>query len=150
MEEFLGEKFRRISQEFLETESQTCDPPKIFHLGDQFWGISREFPRNQLQEMVLEKFSGNSSKKVTSVGESGEIPHFCYLGTGIQDVLYNHQNSCQHFFILFIFLNIINFSENHIMLIGGWDYNFNVVSLVEIYSIEDGFIAELPSMPTAR
>ena len=86
MEEFLGEKFRRISQEFLETESQTCDPPKIFHLGDQFWGISREFPRNQLQEMVLEKFSGNSSKKVTSVGESGEIPHFCYLGCIVIDI----------------------------------------------------------------
>ena len=30
--------------------------------------------------MILEKFLGNSSKKVTKVGESGEIPHFCYLG----------------------------------------------------------------------
>ena len=30
--------------------------------------------------MILEKFLGNSSKKVTTVGESGEIPHFCYLG----------------------------------------------------------------------
>ena len=68
------------SEELLETESQNCDPTKISHLGNQFWGISQEFPRNQLQEMILEKFLGNSLKKVTTVGESGEIPHFCYLG----------------------------------------------------------------------
>ena len=30
--------------------------------------------------MILQKFLGNSSKKVTTVGESGEIPYFCYLG----------------------------------------------------------------------
>ena len=30
--------------------------------------------------MILKKFLGNSLKKVTTVGESGEIPHFCYLG----------------------------------------------------------------------
>ena len=35
-EEFRGEKFRRISQEFLETESQNCDPTKISNLWDQF------------------------------------------------------------------------------------------------------------------
>jgi len=29
--------------------------------------------------MVLKKFLGNSSKKVTTVGESGEIPHFCIV-----------------------------------------------------------------------
>ena len=29
--------------------------------------------------MILEKFLGNSSKKVTMIGESGEIPHFCFL-----------------------------------------------------------------------
>ena len=69
------------SREFLETESKNCDPTKIFHLRDQFWGISREFPRNQLQEMILEKFLGNSLKKATTVGESGESPHFCYLGS---------------------------------------------------------------------
>ena len=82
-------KFQRNSQEFLEinfhnkflkTESQNCDPKKMSNLGDQFWGISRVFLRNQLQEMILEKFLRNSSKKVTTVGESGEIPHFCYLG----------------------------------------------------------------------
>ena len=65
----IPEKFRRISQEILETESQNCDPTKISHLGDQFCGISGEFPRNQSQEMILEKF----------LGKSGEIPHFCYL-----------------------------------------------------------------------
>ena len=31
--------------------------------------------------MILEKFLGNSLKKVPTVGESGEIPHFCYLGS---------------------------------------------------------------------
>ena len=31
------------------------------------------------KEMILEKFLGNSSKKVTMIGESGEIPHFCSL-----------------------------------------------------------------------
>jgi len=35
-----------------------------------------------------------------------------------------------------------------VMLIGGFDGNH--LSLVEVYSIEEGFIAELPSMPTAR
>ena len=30
--------------------------------------------------MILEKFLRNSSKKVITVGESGDIPHFCYLG----------------------------------------------------------------------
>ena len=79
-EKFCGEKFWRISQDILEIESQNCDPTKISHLGDQFWGISREFPRNQLQEMILEKFLGNFSKEVTTAGESWEIPHFCYLG----------------------------------------------------------------------
>jgi len=34
------------------------------------------------------------------------------------------------------------------MLIEGYDGGFS--SLVEIYSIEEGFIAELPSMPTVR
>ena len=28
--------------------------PQKSYLGDQFWGISREFPRNQLQEMFRE------------------------------------------------------------------------------------------------
>ena len=68
------------SEEFLRN-SWNCDPPKISHFWDQFWGIFREFPKNQLQERILEKFLGNSSKKVTTVGESGEITHFCYLGT---------------------------------------------------------------------
>ena len=31
--------------------------------------------------MILEKFLRNSLKKVTTLGESGEIPHFCYFGT---------------------------------------------------------------------
>ena len=31
--------------------------------------------------MILEKFLGNSLKKVTTVGKTGEIPHFCYLGS---------------------------------------------------------------------
>jgi len=35
-EEFCREKFRRISQEILEIESQNCDPTKISHFGDQF------------------------------------------------------------------------------------------------------------------
>ena len=34
------------------------------------------------------------------------------------------------------------------MLLGG--VNYDNLSLVEVYSIEEGFIAELPSMPTAR
>ena len=55
-EDFFGEKFLGISSEFLKTESQNCDPTKIYHLRDQFWGIFREFPRTQLQERSLEKF----------------------------------------------------------------------------------------------
>ena len=42
--------------------------------------------------MILEKFLGNSSKKVTTVGESGEIPHFCYLGIIKQDIPYSRPN----------------------------------------------------------
>ncbi|XP_023349032.1 F-box/kelch-repeat protein At2g44630 [Eurytemora carolleeae] len=34
------------------------------------------------------------------------------------------------------------------MLLGG--YSNGYLSLIDIYSIEEGFIAELPSMPTAR
>jgi len=34
------------------------------------------------------------------------------------------------------------------MLIGG--VAAGVLSVVEVYSIDEGFIAELPSMPTAR
>jgi len=34
------------------------------------------------------------------------------------------------------------------MLIGGWAGTWS--SLLEIYSIDEGFFAELPSMPTAR
>ena len=41
-----------------------------------FSRISKEL---ELQEMIFDKFLGNSSNKVTTVGESGEIPHFCYL-----------------------------------------------------------------------
>jgi hypothetical protein len=35
------------------------------------------------------------------------------------------------------------------MLLGGYS-DGDYLSLVEVYSIEEGFIAELPSMPTAR
>ena len=52
------------------------------------------------------------------------------------------------FEFFFIFLNILYSSESQVMLLGGW-YN-GYLSLVEVYSIEEGFIAELPSMPTAR
>ena len=36
--------------------------------------------------MILEKFLGNSSKKVTTVGESGEIPHFYYSSHNLADL----------------------------------------------------------------
>jgi len=36
-----------------------------------------------------------------------------------------------------------------VILIGGY-YGGFLLSLVETYSIEKGFIAELPSMPTSR
>jgi len=36
------------------------------------------------------------------------------------------------------------------MLLGGYGRRFHTLPLVEVYSIEEGFIAELPSMPTAR
>ncbi|XP_023348627.1 ring canal kelch homolog isoform X2 [Eurytemora carolleeae] len=39
-------------------------------------------------------------------------------------------------------------SESQVMLLGGFSNGY--LSLVEVYSIEEGFIAELPSMPTAR
>ena len=41
---------------------------------------SGEFLRN-FSRISAESGTGNDSpKKVTTVGESGEIPHFCYLG----------------------------------------------------------------------
>ena len=50
-----------------------------------------------------------------------------------------------------IFLYILYSSELEVILIGGQDEDFpSPSSLVEIYSIEEGFIAKLPSMPTAR
>jgi len=36
------------------------------------------------------------------------------------------------------------------MLLGGDDGPSLYLSLVEVYSIDEGFIAELPSMPTSR
>jgi len=51
----------------------------------------------------------------------------------------------------YIFLNILYSSELEVILIGGQDEDFpSPSSLVEIYSIEEGFISKLPSMPTAR
>ena len=50
--------------------------------------------------------------------------------------------------IIFIFLNILYSSESQVMLLGG--VNYDNLSLVEVYSIEEGFIAELPSMQTER
>jgi len=38
--------------------------------------------------MILEKFLGNSSKKVTTVEESGEVPHFCYLENNAKEIKY--------------------------------------------------------------
>ena len=50
-----------------------------------------------------------------------------------------------------IFLDILYSSELEVILIGGQDEDFpSPSSLVEIYSIEEGFISKLPSMPTAR
>jgi len=65
---------------FSKNESQNCDSPKVSHLGDQLWGISREFPRNQLQEMIVEKFLGNSSKKSPHLENLGKFPTFDTLG----------------------------------------------------------------------
>ena len=80
-EEFCGEKFLGISPEFLETESQNCDPTKISHLvgtnsGEflkNFWGISyrKLFSRNSLE--ILQK-------KSSWLENLGINPHFCYLG----------------------------------------------------------------------
>jgi len=53
-------------------------PQKSLILGTNSREFLENFSRNQLQEMILEKFLGNSLKKVTTVGESGEIPHFFY------------------------------------------------------------------------
>ena len=48
---------------------------------------SREFLENFRGISYKKWFLGNSLKKVTTVGESGEIPHFCYLGSYITMVL---------------------------------------------------------------
>ena len=37
-------------------ESQNCDPSKISHLGELFWGISREF--------YEESVTGNDSREI--------------------------------------------------------------------------------------
>jgi len=63
---------------FSKLSLKTVIPQKF--LGDQFRGFSWECHKNQLQEMILEKFLRNSSKKFTTVGESGKIPHLYYLG----------------------------------------------------------------------
>ena len=52
------------------------------------------------------------------------------------------------FQLFFICLNILYSSESQVIMLGGW--NIGALSLVEVYSIEEGFIAELPSLPTAR
>jgi len=72
----LGQSFGENPRNFSKLSLKT-DSPKISHLGDQFLGISEEFLRNKLQVMILVKVLGNSSRKVTIVGESGEIAHYC-------------------------------------------------------------------------
>jgi len=42
---------------------------QFWRIWDQFRRISQDFPRNQSQKLVLEKFLGNSSKKVTKTGD---------------------------------------------------------------------------------
>ena len=43
--------------------------------------------------MILYKFLGNSSKKVTTVCESGEIPHFLLLGKSVNPpTIDNHKS----------------------------------------------------------
>ena len=73
---FVGKNSAEFLRNFSKLSLKTAIPQKSLIFGTN----SGEFPRNQLQEMILEKFLGNSIKKVTTVRESGEIPHFCYLG----------------------------------------------------------------------
>ena len=64
---FVGKNSGECLRNFSKMSLKTVIPQKSLILGTN----SREF---------LEKFLGNSLKKVTMVGDSGEIPHFCYLG----------------------------------------------------------------------
>ena len=41
-------------------------------------------------------------------------------------------------------------SGNEVIMVGGGDSNYQLLSLVEIYDLSEGFIKELPSMPTPR
>ena len=53
--------------------------------------------------MILENFLENSSKKVTTVGESGEIPHFCYLGSVIYYVSESYLTHCMQGLVMPIY-----------------------------------------------
>ena len=86
--------FRRISPEFLETSLKTMIPQKLSSWGPIPGNFSRIPEELQLQEMILEKFLGNSSKKVTMVGESGEIPHFCSLGAEVWTLVSWNRDQC--------------------------------------------------------
>ena len=41
-------------------------------------------------------------------------------------------------------------SGNEVIMVGGGDSNYQLLSLVEVYDLSEGFITELPSMPTPR
>ena len=66
-------KFRGIShnpiQEISSNQFQGISCYQLWRIGDQFRRISQEFPGNQSQKPVIEKFPGNSSKQVTKTGE---------------------------------------------------------------------------------
>ena len=59
---------------------KTVIPQKSIILGTNSGEFSR-ISEESVKKRILKKFIGNSSKKVTTVGEAGEIIHFCYLGT---------------------------------------------------------------------
>ena len=59
---------------------KTVIPQKSIILGTNSGEFSR-ISEESVKKRILKKFIGNSSKKVTTVGEAGEIIHFCHMYT---------------------------------------------------------------------
>ena len=72
-------KSKEFLRNFSKLNLKTVIPQKSLILGTNSGEFLKICQGISYRNMILEKFLGNSSKKVTMVGESGKIPHFCYL-----------------------------------------------------------------------
>jgi hypothetical protein len=79
-EKFCGEKFLGISPDFLETESQNCDPTKISHLGTNSGDVLENFQGISYRKGFLRNSSEILQKKSTLLENLWKFLTFVTIG----------------------------------------------------------------------